>query len=183
MRERMKRLLAVLGRFVPGRLVTYFHTLVGPGLTRWQRARLAVGGLAAAGLGAIGLLLAYTLLLIPFTPAVDHLRKGRDERPSVLLAADGSVVARYRRLNREWIPLEKVPQPVVEALIATEDHRFWQHPGIDWRRSLAAVAYTLRGDRQGGSTLTQQLARNLFPEAIGRAPTATRKLKEMITAL
>jgi penicillin-binding protein 1A len=71
----------------------------------------------------------------------------------------------------------------VDALVATEDHRFWQHAGIDWRRSVAAVVYTLGGDRQGGSTITQQLARNFYPEEIGRAATATRKIKEMITAI
>ncbi len=72
---------------------------------------------------------------------------------------------------------------VVDALIATEDHRFWQHGGVDWRRILAAGVFTLGGDRQGGSTITQQLARNVFPEQIGHARTATRKLKELITAI
>ncbi|WP_238947736.1 transglycosylase domain-containing protein [Caldimonas brevitalea] len=79
--------------------------------------------------------------------------------------------------------LDGVPAHVVDALIATEDHRFWQHAGVDWRRSLAAVVYTVGGDRQGGSTITQQLARNVFPEEIGRSLTATRKIKEMITAI
>jgi penicillin-binding protein 1A len=183
MPERLKALAALLRRHLPARLSGYFRTLLAPGLTPWQRGRHALRGIAFAALGAVALLVVYTLLLIPFTPSVDNVRNARSERPSVLLAADGSVIATYRRLNREWIPLERVPQPVVDALIATEDHRFWQHAGIDWRRSLAAVGYTLGGDRQGGSTLTQQLARNLFPEDVGRAPTATRKLKEMITAI
>ncbi|MDO9198389.1 transglycosylase domain-containing protein, partial [Rhodoferax sp.] len=55
--------------------------------------------------------------------------------------------------------------------------------GLDWRRTAAAAVSTVSGDRQGGSTLTQQLARNLYPEEIGRAPTLNRKLKEAITAL
>ncbi len=129
------------------------------------------------------LLVAYALLLIPFTPAVDKLLKARSERPSVLLAADGSLLATFRRSNREWLPLERIPGHVVDALISTEDHRFWQHGGVDWWRSLSAVAHTIAGDRQGGSTITQQLARNAFPEDIGRAHTATRKLKELITAI
>jgi penicillin-binding protein 1A len=183
MPERLKVLLAKLHSHLPARLVTYFRTLRAPGLTAWQRIRHAARGLAFAGLAAALLLVAYTLALIPFTPAVDHVGKAPNERPSVLLAADGSTIATYRRVNREWIPLERVPQHVIDALIATEDHRFWEHGGIDWRRSLASVAYTLGGDRQGGSTLTQQLARNLFPEEIGRAPTVTRKLKEIITAI
>jgi penicillin-binding protein 1A len=138
---------------------------------------------AAAGVLLAAVLVIYTLVLVPFTPSVDGVLKARDARPSVLLAADGSVLTTFRRTTREWIPLARVPKHVIDALVATEDHRFWDHAGIDWRRSVAAVGHTLLGDRQGGSTLTQQLARNLFPEAIGRAPTATRKLKEMITAI
>lgn len=138
---------------------------------------------ALAALAALVLLVAYALLLIPFTPAVDKLLKARSERPSVLLAADGSLLATFRRSNREWLPLERIPGHVVDALISTEDHRFWQHGGVDWWRSLSAVAHTIAGDRQGGSTITQQLARNAFPEDIGRAHTATRKLKELITAI
>ncbi|WP_372524281.1 penicillin-binding protein 1A [Piscinibacter sp.] len=161
----------------------YFRALFGPGLTAPQRTLHALRGVGIAALGAVLLLVGYALLLIPFTPAVGDVLKARGERPSVLLAADGSVVATFRRMNREWISLDRIPPHVVDALIATEDHRFWQHSGIDWRRSLSAVAHTVGGERQGGSTITQQLARNFFPEAIGRAPTATRKLKEMITAV
>lgn len=176
-------MVAALGRRMPVRLTGYFRSLFGPGLTGPQRTLHALRGIGVATLGAALLLVAYALLLVPFTPAVDNVLKARGERPSVLLAADGSVLATFRRTNREWIALDRIPTHVVDALIATEDHRFWQHPGVDWQRSLAAVVHTLGGDRQGGSTITQQLARNLFPAEIGRAHTATRKLKEMITAL
>jgi penicillin-binding protein 1A len=128
------------------------------------------------------LLLAYVLVLVPFTPSISDLRKARSEVPSVVLAADGAVLAEYKRINREWVPLERIAPSVVDALIATEDHRFYQHHGLDLRRTVAAVLHTLRGDRQGGSTITQQLARNMYPEEIGRAPTITRKVKEAITA-
>jgi penicillin-binding protein 1A len=148
-----------------------------------RRLGLALQALALAALGGALLLAVAVLCLIPFTPSVDRVLQARDERPSVLLAADGSVLATFRRTHREWLPLDRIPAHVVDALIVTEDHRFWQHPGIDWRRSLAALVYTLGGSRQGGSTLTQQLARNFYPKEIGRAPTATRKIKEMITAV
>jgi penicillin-binding protein 1A len=145
-----------------------------------RRVGIAVLAAGAALLVAIPL---YTLCLIPFTPSVDGVLKARDERPSVLLAADGTVLTTFRRTNREWVKLEQVPRHVVDALIVTEDHRFWEHHGVDWVRSLSAVAHTLAGDRQGGSTITQQLARNYFPVEIGRALTINRKLKEMITAI
>jgi penicillin-binding protein 1A len=71
---------------------------------------------------------------------------------------------------------------VIAALIATEDHRFYRHSGVDWRRTATGIVRTLFGATEGGSTLTQQLARNLFPEEIGRQRTITRKIKETITA-
>ncbi|HSB22069.1 MAG TPA: transglycosylase domain-containing protein [Burkholderiaceae bacterium] len=164
-------------------MTDYFRKLFGRETAGPQRALLALRGFCVVLLAAALLLVAYALLLIPFTPGVDNVLKARNERPSVLLAADGSVLATFRRTNREWIPLDRIPAHVVDALIATEDRRFWQHPGVDWRRSFAAVVHTVGGERQGGSTITQQLARNFFPAEIGRAPTATRKLKEIITAL
>lgn len=129
------------------------------------------------------LMLLYVLLLIPFTPGISDLRKAKLEQPARILSADGQELAIFKRSNRVWVKLEAISPAVVEALIATEDHRFYQHHGIDWRRTAGAALSTFSGDRQGGSTLTQQLARNLYPEEIGRAPTLTRKLKEAITAL
>ncbi|MDQ3060991.1 MAG: transglycosylase domain-containing protein [Pseudomonadota bacterium] len=129
------------------------------------------------------LLLLYTLILIPFTPSIGDLRKAKSEVPSVLLASDGTVLAEYKRINRQWVTLDKIAPNVVNALIATEDHRFYEHHGIDFRRMAGAALSTLSGQLQGGSTITQQLARNLYPEEIGRATSITRKLKEAITAV
>ena len=125
----------------------------------------------------------YTLALIPFTPGTSDIRKAKRELPAQLLSADGKLLAEYRWANREWVTLDKISPNVVNALIATEDHRFYDHFGLDWRRTASSVLQTVRGDTQGGSTITQQLARNLFPEEIGRSRTVTRKLKEAITAL
>jgi penicillin-binding protein 1A len=136
-----------------------------------------------AALALPTLLLLYLLVLIPFTPSISDLRKARSEEPSVVMSADGVVLAEYKRINRQWVPLSRISKPVVDALIATEDHRFYEHHGIDFRRTAAAVVNTLRGKREGGSTLTQQLARNMYPEEIGRSVTLTRKAKEAITAL
>ena len=129
------------------------------------------------------LVLLYVLALIPFTPGIRDLRKAKSENPSVLMSIDGVVLAEYKRINRRWVSLDKMAPKVVEALIATEDHRFYYHHGIDLRRTAGALVATLSGNLQGGSTITQQLARNLYPEEIGRAPTITRKMKEAITAI
>ncbi|MBN9094866.1 MAG: transglycosylase domain-containing protein [Pandoraea pnomenusa] len=130
-----------------------------------------------------GLLIAYTLILIPFTPGIRDIRRAMIDRPAQVLSADGKLLAEFRPSNREWVALKDVSPNVVKALIATEDHRFYEHHGIDLKRTAGAALRTFSGDRQGGSTLTQQLARNLYPDEIGRAPTLTRKLKEAITAL
>jgi penicillin-binding protein 1A len=129
------------------------------------------------------LLAVYILALIPLTPGIGELRKFRTEVPAVVLSSDGVKLAEYRRVHRVWVPLEKISPFVVDALIATEDRRFYSHHGIDFVRTAGAALHTLAGDREGGSTITQQLARNLFPEEIGRAPTLDRKLREAITAV
>src|SRR5687768_12001946 len=88
------------------------------------------------------LVLLYVLVLIPFTPSVNDLRRAKSEVPSRVLSSDGVVLAEYKRINRQWVPLKKISPHVVNALIATEDHRFYQHHGIDFRRTGAAVLAT-----------------------------------------
>jgi penicillin-binding protein 1A len=135
-------------------------------------------------LSALPLLaVAYVLALIPSTPAIDHIKNFKVEQPTVVLSADGKELAVFRRANREWVKLDAISPHVLAALVATEDQRFFEHRGVDLRRTLAAAFHTARGRMQGGSTITQQLARNLYPEEIGRAPTIERKVKEAITAL
>jgi len=152
----------------------YFH-----GRLRLPTRRELCWGLASVPV--LGIL--YVLVLIPFTPAISDIRKAGIDQPARILFADGKPLAEFKRDNREWVSLEEISPHVVDALISTEDRRFYQHHGIDVRRTIGAMLHTLEGQRQGGSTLTQQLARNLYPDAIGRAPTLTRKIKEAITAL
>lgn len=126
---------------------------------------------------------AYVAILYPFTPGIGDIRKSKQEQPSIVLTADGKELAVFKRANRDWVKLQDISPKVVDALLATEDRRFYDHNGIDFIRTAKAVVNTLRGDVEGGSTLTQQLARNLYPEEIGREQTVTRKIKEAITAL
>jgi penicillin-binding protein 1A len=125
----------------------------------------------------------YVSSIIPKAPSLDDIRRVRNDMPSVIMSADGKQLAMFRRSIRERVKLAEISPNVVKALLATEDRRFYEHKGLDVRRTLAAAFRTARGELQGGSTITQQLARNLFPEEIGRAPTIERKLKEAITAL
>jgi penicillin-binding protein 1A len=150
-----------------------------PGRLRHPTRRDMAWALAALPI----LLLLYVLILIPFTPSISDLRKAKSAKPSVVLSSDGQELAVFKQANRDWVKLADISPKVIDALIATEDHRFYQHHGLDMTRTASALFQTVKGDLQGGSTLTQQLARNLFPEEIGRSATVTRKIKEAITAL
>jgi penicillin-binding protein 1A len=147
-----------------------------PPLQRW----LWIAG------GALVLLLAlfgvYVAILFPLTPGIDDVKQARVARPTVVMSADGRELASFERGVQERVPLSQVSQHVVTALIATEDHRFYDHHGIDFTRTAGAMLATAKGDAQGGSTITQQLARNMFRDEIGRARNINRKLKELITA-
>lgn len=158
-------------------------TYLAPRLAPLQRLRRPTRRGVFIAMAALPALFAlYVLLLVPFTPGISDIRKAKSEQPAQVLSADGKELAVYRWANRDWVKLSEISPNVVNALIATEDHRFYQHHGLDWRRTASAALHTFSGDRQGGSTITQQLARNRYPDDIGRAPTMTRKLKEAITA-
>jgi penicillin-binding protein 1A len=142
------------------------------------------GRWAALAAGAGGLALAvYLGVLAVTTPGVAELQRAQAQRPSVILAADGAVIGRFASAYQAPVALKDIAPDLVEALISTEDHRFYQHHGIDPPRIASSLWSTLRGDTQGGSTITQQLARNLFPQEIGNERSLNRKLREAITAL
>jgi penicillin-binding protein 1A len=149
-----------------------------PGRWRWRFARW---GLLLILWGAIfvGGTIAYFALGLP---PIGDLTSG-ERRPSVtVLGAEGSVIATYGDLFGEPLRLKDLPPYVPEAVIATEDRRFYHHFGVD-PIGLARAAYVnYRAGHvvQGGSTLTQQLAKNLF---LTPDRTITRKVQEAILAL
>ncbi|MFW5972611.1 MAG: penicillin-binding protein 1A [Bacteroidota bacterium] len=124
----------------------------------------------------------YAAIIAPALPDIRH-DEPELSLASVVLAADGPEIARYYRQDRIHVDLADISPHVIGALLAVEDHRFYYHEGVDVRRLLAAAYHTARGDIQGASTLSMQLARNLFPDEIGSARSAMRKVKEMITAV
>jgi len=141
----------------------------------------------AAGLvgvcAGVGLLIGiYLLMLIPSLPTFEQLENPDVDLATVLYTADGEVLTRLARQDRTPVHLDSISHHVVDALVATEDYRFHEHWGLDLFRLASSAVKTVLGDRQGGSTITQQLARNLYDE-IGTAFSVNRKLKEMITAL
>ena len=147
---------------------------------RWQRYLLA----SLFGMAVLALILfIYLLVLIPLTPGIDDLKQARAARASVIMSADGKELASFDLGVQERVKLAQISPHVIAALIATEDRRFYDHHGVDFKRLGGAMFASLKGDAQGGSTITQQLARNMFPEEIGRSRNVNRKLKELVTAL
>jgi len=165
------------------KLADCFKRLLSAQTTTAVRRRAFFECLAILAITGLIALIILTLALIPFTPSIADLQKAKSEKPSVLISVDGKRLATYKQFNREWVPLSRISPHTVQALIATEDHRFYQHNGVDFYRLGGALLSTLGGNLQGGSTLTQQLARNLYPEEIGRSVSVVRKIKETITAL
>ena len=145
---------------------------------RWALIALGASCAAAATIAVV-----YIASVLPDVPTDEDLLEVRLAEPSTLLSADGKPLATYRRAKHKRVRLDQVSPHAIRALIATEDRRFYSHHGVDPLRVVMAALQTLQGNVQGGSTITQQLARNLFPEEIGRDRTINRKVKEMITAL
>ena len=118
------------------------------------------------------------------TPSTEAIDNPALDLATVAYTADGELLARYARTNRSWVSFDEISPHAINALVATEDRRFEGHWGIDVRGIAAAIADIFReGDLRGASTITQQLARNLYNDQIGRDFTLTRKLKEMVTAI
>ena len=149
---------------------------------RPRAEQLLLIGLWSLAAGLMAFLL-YLVILIPLTPGIADLRQASTARPSVILSADGKELGSFEKGLQERVKLSQISPHVLKALISTEDHRFYDHHGVDFRRVAGAMLATLKGDPQGGSTITQQLARNMFPEEIGRARSVNRKMKELITAI
>jgi penicillin-binding protein 1A len=95
-------------------------------------------------------------------PSVNDLKNPKLSMASELYSADGKLIGKYYRENRSSVELASISPYFVKGLVATEDVRFYQHNGIDWKAIASVVWYSIKGDKRGGSTITQQLAKNLF---------------------
>ena len=113
-------------------------------------------------------------------PPVDALNDYTPRQTSKLYAADGRFIAELGLERRTLVKLDEIPPVVQQAFVIVEDKRFYSHAGIDWSRVVGALVRDIlaRSWDQGFSTITMQLARNVFPERISREKTLVRKIKE-----
>ncbi|MFD2517425.1 penicillin-binding protein 1A [Salinimicrobium flavum] len=150
---------------------------------KFNRYKVWFWSLFAAGISLILLLflLAGWGLFGPM-PTFEELENPETNLATEIFSSDGETLGKYYNENRTPIKYEDLPPHLIEAFVATEDERFYDHSGIDIRATLRAAVYL--GKKGGGSTITQQLAKQLFTENASRNPAARvlQKFKEWIIA-
>lgn len=120
--------------------------------------------------------------LLPQLPSIETLKAHRLQVPLRVYSKDNELIAEFGEKRRDPVSMGRVPKRMVEAFLAAEDDRFFQHPGVDWQGIARAGLHLLTtGEKtQGGSTITMQVARNFF---LSREKTYQRKLNEILLAL
>ncbi|QFT11014.1 Penicillin-binding protein 1A [Vibrio sp. THAF190c] len=118
----------------------------------------------------------------PELPDVATLRDVELQTPMQVFSQDGKLISQFGEKRRNPVSYDEIPRHLVEALIATEDSRFYDHPGIDpIGITRAAIVVAMSGSaKQGASTITQQLARNFF---LSNEKKIMRKIKEIFIAI
>jgi penicillin-binding protein 1A len=132
------------------------------------------------------------LWLFGYSPDMQDIKKPSLAVGSQVYYADGKLIGQYYRENRSPIDYKDLSPSLVNALVATEDVRFYKHGGVDFFSFMSSMVSTATGDKRGGSTITQQLAKNMFSTRKKRSQglikyipllrTVVFKCKEWITA-
>jgi penicillin-binding protein 1A len=133
------------------------------------------------------------LWLFGYSPSYHDIQTPTLRVGSELYTSDGKLIGRYYKENRTPVNFKQLSPSVVHALVATEDTRFYSHMGIDFRSLLSSGISTATGDKRGASTITQQLAKNLYRTRYNKSQgvikyiplvrTIVSKLKEWMTAI
>lgn len=137
----------------------------------------ARGFILLAALGAVAAmvvaLLVTAAVLYPSLPDTSSLSNYQPKQPLRVYTADGVEIGGFGSEKRQYLKLEQIPKLMRDSLLAVEDSRFYEHPGIDVIGVLRAIVSNVTGGRtQGASTITQQVARTFFltrEKKIGRA--------------
>jgi penicillin-binding protein 1A len=158
----------------------FWFTIAVPwvnGLTPWKALKLLAVAFAAGVL-----FVAFLFFILSFgLPTVESLKDYKPSPGTLILAEDGRVLGQVKIEKGVYVPLQRIPKYMKDALLATEDPRFYQHKGIDYRGILRAALKDIVSVRlkQGGSTITQQLTKVVF---LSPERKFTRKIKEIILA-
>ena len=150
-------------------------------IPRWLRLFL-LSGLILFILGVLALLGLYALVA-PRLPDVQELRTIEMQEPLSVYSRDGKLIALFGETRRYPVKIDAVPERVKKAVISIEDASFYEHQGIDFKGISRAVWLLLTTEKErvpGGSTITQQVAKNFY---LSSEYSYTRKFKEMLLAL
>ena len=152
-----------------------------------MRRKLLILLLGCLGLGLVGMagFAAYWTWFLcagDACPSIEQFDEYRPAQPARLYAADGRFIAEVGLERRSVVRLEQVPQHVIDAFVITEDKRYYRHQGIDYIRVLGSVWANLKagGLSEGFSTITMQLARNVFPEQLPSRSKARNALQNIL---
>ena len=132
-------------------------------------------------IAALALVFFIVTLIYPTLPEVNHLEQYRPKQPLQVFTKEGSLISEFGEERREYIPIKKVPQKMINAILAIEDRRFFEHPGIDMIGIARAALRNITGQSsEGASTITMQVARNFF---LSSEKTLKRKINEILLAI
>ncbi|MFW6084405.1 MAG: penicillin-binding protein 1A [Gemmatimonadota bacterium] len=149
--------------------------------TRWIAVTVFAGAVALGG----GVAWGTWNHICSDCPSIAQIYAFEPKEATRVYAADGSLLHEFAVERRTAVAYEDIPPKLIEVFVAVEDRRFWDHGGIDLLRSFRAfVDFVIGGyGSPGGSTITQQLAGNMFSDAVNRQViSVTRKLREMRVA-
>jgi penicillin-binding protein 1A len=137
------------------------------------------GGLAFAGLLSILIIVAIAMAVaFPNLPDISDLSDYRPKLPLRVFSAEGALIGEFGEERRHLIPIKDIPKVMTNAVLAIEDSRFYEHGGVDYKGVLrAALANLGRLKSQGASTITMQVARNVY---LSSEKTYTRKIYEIL---
>ena len=147
--------------------------------SRLVRALLWIGGLFLAGLLSVGTIVGVALAVAyPNLPDISDLSDYRPKLPLRVFSAEGLLMGEFGEERRNLTPIREIPKVMVNAVLAIEDARFYSHGGVDYKGLMrAALANLGRVKSQGASTITMQVARNVY---LSSEKTFTRKLYEVL---
>jgi len=155
----------------------------GSGLTGWRRVLLRMAlwstGLLLAGVTSAFIIVGVALAVAyPNLPDISELSDYRPKLPLRVFSADGVLIGEFGEERRNLTPIGEIPKVMKDAVLAIEDSRFYSHGGVDYKGLLrAALANLGRVKSQGASTITMQVARNVY---LSSEKTFTRKLYEVL---
>jgi penicillin-binding protein 1A len=133
------------------------------------------------GLSGLAIIIFTATLIYPTLPDVESLSKYRPKEPLQIFTKDNYLIQEFGEERRDFIAIENVPQKMINAILAIEDRRFFEHPGIDFIGIVRAAVKNFTGQsREGASTITMQVARNFF---LSSEKTFKRKINEILLSL